>query len=466
MAITLRYTATDTGGKTGELTYQEMNDNFKSYYYSSSYSNGTLYLHTTSSATHSIDLSGFVDDLETGSLLRISAFNTATGSFVTTASAALNVLTFTKGDGTTFNVTVNTGSGGGGGSTDYVSNVTLTGTDLQFTGVGSAFNSSVGLSNLTAAINSFTGSAQTNLNTLNAATSSYVTNNKTGSFYYSSSVDQNVITFFQGDGTPESVTINTGSLASSITNNVNNYVLTATGAPTINGEANLTFDGTRLSVRGDISASGDLYAAGLDNTTQVNVVGYSTSTGKLTYFSTASIFASSYDSNHDIVETLNNDIVIYIDSNSGTSPAYERIINDASGTGLPNLDEINGRTILIDQANTTEGTLRFGFGNWTGTAGRRTFTVDIYNRGTDTFLIGAYVPAGTWKIYLQGHDNGGGDVYQTYDTSFTGADTFYGPHGIREGAYARLFYDFTLKVVVIWCSSWTGTLGGAGNTNL
>jgi len=176
--------------------------------------------------------------------------------------------------------------------------------------------------------------------------------------------------------------------------------------------------------------------------------------------------ASSYVSNHDIVETLDNDIVIFIDSNSGTSPAYERIINDASGVGLPNLDDINARTILIDQANATEGTLRFGFGNWAGTAGRRTFTVDIYNRGADTFEIGAFVPTGTWKIYLQGHDNGGGDRYQTYDTSFTGNAIFYGPHGIREGAYAKLFYDYTLKVVLIWCSSWTGTLGGAGNTNL
>jgi len=38
---------------------------------------------------------------------------TDTGSLLTTASAALNVLTFTKGDATTFDVTVDTGSGGG-----------------------------------------------------------------------------------------------------------------------------------------------------------------------------------------------------------------------------------------------------------------------------------------------------------------------------------------------------------------
>jgi hypothetical protein len=54
----------------------------------------------------------------------------STGSLLLTASAALNVLTFTKGDGTTFPVTVNTGSGGGGitgtGTTSYIPKFTGT----------------------------------------------------------------------------------------------------------------------------------------------------------------------------------------------------------------------------------------------------------------------------------------------------------------------------------------------------
>jgi hypothetical protein len=78
-----------------------------------------------------------------------------TGSFLITASATNNIITFTKGDGSTFPVTVNTGSGGGGG----------------------------------------------------------ITPSETGSFYYSSSVNLNTITFHQGDGTTESVTVNTGSLS-------------------------------------------------------------------------------------------------------------------------------------------------------------------------------------------------------------------------------------------------------------
>lgn len=43
-----------------------------------------------------------------------------------------------------------------------------------------------------------------------------------------------------------------------------------------------------VQASGDISATGDLYSVGMDNTAQSNFVGYNTSTGKLTYFSTGS----------------------------------------------------------------------------------------------------------------------------------------------------------------------------------
>ena len=65
MAITLRYTGTDTGGKTSELSYQEMNDNLKSYYYSSSFASNKLVLYTTGSVSHSINLASLLDDTNT-----------------------------------------------------------------------------------------------------------------------------------------------------------------------------------------------------------------------------------------------------------------------------------------------------------------------------------------------------------------------------------------------------------------
>ena len=52
-------------------------------------------------------------------LVATSSFGSviSTGSFLTTASVSLNTITFTKGDASTFNITVDTGSGGGGGTT-------------------------------------------------------------------------------------------------------------------------------------------------------------------------------------------------------------------------------------------------------------------------------------------------------------------------------------------------------------
>jgi hypothetical protein len=82
--------------------------------------------------------------------------STDTGSLMLTGSVAGNVLTFTKGDASTFDLTVDTGSASG---------------------------------------------------TID-----------TGSFYVSSSVNGNVITFNQGDGTSPSITVDTGSIVGSVGN--------------------------------------------------------------------------------------------------------------------------------------------------------------------------------------------------------------------------------------------------------
>jgi hypothetical protein len=60
--------------------------------------------------------------------------STDTGSLLTTASVNLNTITFIKGDGSTFPITVNTGSGGSGGSTfPYTGSALITGS-LTVTG--------------------------------------------------------------------------------------------------------------------------------------------------------------------------------------------------------------------------------------------------------------------------------------------------------------------------------------------
>ena len=59
---------------------------------------------------------------------------------------------------------------------------------------------------------------------------------------------------FSGDGS--GLTGLSSAAISSYTNNGNNRVVTSVDASTVNGEANLTFDGTQLLVTGNISASG------------------------------------------------------------------------------------------------------------------------------------------------------------------------------------------------------------------
>jgi len=51
----------------------------------------------------------------------------STASLLTTASVSLNTITFTKGDASTFDITVDTGSGGGGAAFPYTGSAQITG---------------------------------------------------------------------------------------------------------------------------------------------------------------------------------------------------------------------------------------------------------------------------------------------------------------------------------------------------
>jgi len=65
-----------------------------------------------------------------------------------------------------------------------------------------------------------------------------------------------------------------GSISSNVTNNTDNYILTATGGGNINGESNLTFNGSLLTVAGNATITGDLTVAGtasFTNTDNLNI---------------------------------------------------------------------------------------------------------------------------------------------------------------------------------------------------
>ena len=67
-------------------------------------------------------------------------------------------------------------------------------------------------------------------------------------------------TYLNGNGS--NITGLSSAAISSYTNSTNNRVITSVDASTVNGEANLTFDGGTLTVTGDISVTDDLFVGG------------------------------------------------------------------------------------------------------------------------------------------------------------------------------------------------------------
>jgi hypothetical protein len=76
------------------------------------------------------------------------------------------------------------------------------------------------------------------------------------------------------NATSASYAASTNNITNAITNNTDNRVLTATGGGTINGESNLTFDGTTLTVTGNTVITSNLTVQGtasFQNTTNLEV---------------------------------------------------------------------------------------------------------------------------------------------------------------------------------------------------
>jgi hypothetical protein len=162
-----------------------------------------------------------------------------------------------------------------------------------------------------------------------------------------------------------------------------------------------------------------------------------------------------------------DDIVYIVDSNT-----TEVIISDSGPSGLSTLEEINGRTILINQDNTINGTLRFGFATWTGFASsnitnKQTFECTGFNIGQDDFNIGIYLPQGTWDLYQIGNASGGGSQVAQYETNISigvsGAPRYF-PRAIEPGAMFKVYYNYFHKKAHIWCSNWSGIAGNGSIT--
>ena len=147
---------------------------------------------------------------------------------LTTASAALNVITFTKGDGSTFDLTIDTGSGGTTDTGSFFTSASVSGTTLTFTR-GDNTTLDVTLVSASYAVTAshvdnalYTGSVSSNTLTFTKGDGSTFDltvdtgsggggSIDTGSFVTTASATNNDITFTQGDGSSFVVTVDTGS---------------------------------------------------------------------------------------------------------------------------------------------------------------------------------------------------------------------------------------------------------------
>ena len=161
------------------------------------------------------------------------------------------------------------------GTASVASNVVLTVQDstpvdynLVFTGLSATGNGSLNMDTTTLKYNPSTTTLTTGTVVANlTGTASWATNAQTASFVTGSNVygpfGSNSVTsasfavsssraVTSSFATTASFASSVGSISANITNNTDNYLLTATGGSTINGESNLTFNGTLLTVAGQL----------------------------------------------------------------------------------------------------------------------------------------------------------------------------------------------------------------------
>ena len=132
-------------------------------------------------------------------------------------------------------------------------------------------NSATSASYATVASSSLFATSASHADLLDGLTATaFVLNSQTSSMtVLSASYADNALTASFALNTPNAGNANTASnITPAITNEADNRVLTANGGGTINGEANLTFDGTTLNLNGSQIIAGDLTVNG--TTTTIN----------------------------------------------------------------------------------------------------------------------------------------------------------------------------------------------------
>jgi hypothetical protein len=363
-------------------------------------------LTSLTNATASYAISSSVAAVDAAQQSQINSLINATGSYATsaitasslvTASVNLNTITFTKGDASTFNITVNTGSGAGG--TDITS------------------------------LNSFTASQETKDTTLASVTSSL--SSATASLFTSTSLSLTTasfdngtrnLTFTKGDAQTFSVNIpdvsgSTGNFATTGSNTFN-------GTQIINGEvtaSSLQINGITdlngvLDVSNDATFRGDVL---IQSSGEQKFKMRSTSGGGVSQGFDLLIQTSSFiirDETHDIdflefdYISSSGDHILKLEANRfelnsgslGVSGSFTASLQQ----GFTYVGDASGRTTLV-------ATSSFGGGGSTDITSLNAFTASQFvsnsffaTTGSNNFKgvqsIGNVAGTGTGEVYLLG----------------------------------------------------------------
>jgi hypothetical protein len=390
--------------------------------------------------------------------ISINALNAATSSYATsaitassliTASVNLNTITFTKGDASTFAITVNTGSGGGG-TTDTGSLMvtgSVAGNVLTFTkGNASTFT-------LTVATGS--GGGTTDITALNAFTASqYISNSffaTTGSNAFSGSNTFNGNFSIITDPNVSNVII-----SASADNNNDRKVLSVLNGTAIfpNSGSNFQYDGIAIGARSGSNTSAAVAEFAVD------------------YNNGPSLFwtpnRSDSANNNRIRFTSLNNVTQSVQVSTGLFQLFNNGSRDIADLGkvisFPIVPGTDGQYLRLVDSNGTVGFSTFSSGSF-ATTGSNTFTGNqlIDKNGGEFQITDPSNPTrGTTAIGISGA-SGGLIFKQSGSVLIEGVSgnknlTFYGTGSFVKGiaisdndfvAGATIRYDTTNDVIII-----------------
>ena len=278
------FTGSLTGALTGTASQAEnanlLDNQHGSFYQNASNINagtiGNAYLPAAISVTSITASAGFTGSL-TGALIGTASWATNATNTITATNATNTAITDTTSGTGPYYVTFVDGTTGNRAQLVDSNGLTFNATTNTLTVTASYANQSLSSSFATLAATATSATNATNIAVTDTTTGTgpyYVTFvdattgnvaqrvDSTGLTYNATSNTLTVTSSFATAATSASYAGSVNNISNAITSNTDNYLLTATGGGTINGESTLTYDGTTLTVGGNASITGNLTVAG------------------------------------------------------------------------------------------------------------------------------------------------------------------------------------------------------------